>query len=195
MGAIVSELLAEALIRPLDARGPVVPLDFARHEVSSPSFGQEAVYAALDADFGELLARRQRAPLCVGPIERPSRARPPFVETSAAGPEILCLAWPTLMAYLRIATHPRIFAAPLNPDEALGNVAALVGLPHVRAVSEQDGFLDAYKRVAGDMPVRGNLVPDAHVAAILFQHGVRTLYTHDRDFRKFELLEVRDPFS
>ena len=29
------------------------------------------------------------------------------------------------MAYLRIATHPRIFAAPLNPDEALGNVAAL----------------------------------------------------------------------
>jgi hypothetical protein len=51
-------------------------------------------------------------------------------------------------AYLRIATHPRIFAAPLNPDEALGNVAALVELPHVRVVSEQDGFLDAYKRVA-----------------------------------------------
>jgi predicted nucleic acid-binding protein len=82
-----------------------------------------------------------------------------------------------------------------QPDEALGNVAALVELPHVRVVSEQDGFLDAYKRVAGDMPVRGNLVPDAHVAAILFQHGVRTLYTNDRDFRKFEFLEVRDPFS
>ncbi len=117
-----------------------------------------------------------------------------FVETCAAGPEILCLTWPTLMAYLRIATHPRIFAAPLNPDEALGNVAALVELPHVRVVSEQDGFLDAYRQVAGDMSVRGNLVPYAHVAAILFQHGVRTLYTHDRNFRKFESLEVRDPF-
>ena len=45
------------------------------------------------------------------------------------------------------------------------------------------------------MPVRGNLVPDAHVAAILFQHGVRTLYMNDRDFRKFESLDVRDPFS
>jgi toxin-antitoxin system PIN domain toxin len=118
-----------------------------------------------------------------------------FVETCAAGPEILCLTWPTLMAYLRIATHPRIFAAPLSPDEALGNVAALAGLAHVRAVSEQQGFLDAYKRVAGETPVRGNLVPDAHVAAILFQHGVRMLYTHDRDFRRFDSLKVRDPFA
>jgi uncharacterized protein len=45
------------------------------------------------------------------------------------------------------------------------------------------------------MPVRGNLVPDAHVAAILFQHGVNTLYSSDRDFRKFQSLNVRDPFA
>ena len=99
------------------------------------------------------------------------------------------------MSYLRIATHSRIFSAPLTPDEALGNVLALIGLPHVRAVSELDGFLDAYKHIAGEIPVRGNLVPDVHVAAILFQHGVRTLYTNDRDFRKFQSLDVRDPFS
>lgn len=118
-----------------------------------------------------------------------------FVETCAVGPEILCLTWLTLMSYIRIATHPRIFAAPLAPDEAVGNVATLGGLPHIRVVSELDGFLDAYKRVAGGMPVRGNLVPDAHLASILFQHGVRTLYTNDRDFRKFAFLDVRDPFS
>ena len=40
----------------------------------------------------------------------------------------------------------------------------------------------------------GNLVPDAQLAAILFQNGVRTLYTRDRDFRKFECFQVRDPF-
>jgi len=118
-----------------------------------------------------------------------------FVERCAAGAEILCLTWPTLMAYVRIATHPRIFAAPLSPDEALANVAALIDLPHVRVVSELDGFLDAYRRMVQDLSVRGNLVPDAHVAAILFQHGVRMLYTNDRDFRKFEWLDVRDPFS
>lgn len=126
--------------------------------------------------------------------DRHERARR-FVESCAAGPEILCLTWLTLMSYLRIATHPRIFAAPMRPDEALDNMAALVGLPHVRVVSELDGFLDAYRGVAGDMAVRGNLVPDAHVAAILLQHGVRTFYTNDRDFRKFESLVVRDPFS
>ena len=118
-----------------------------------------------------------------------------FVEACAAGPEILCLAWPTLMSYLRIATHSRIFSTPLSPDEALGNVSALLGLPHVRAVSELEGFLDAYKHVTGETSVRGNLVPDAHVAAILFQHGVRTLYSNDRDFRKFSSIELRDPFA
>jgi predicted nucleic acid-binding protein len=104
--------------------------------------------------------------------DRHVRARQ-FVESCATGPEILCLTWPTLMSYLRIATHPRI----------------------VRAVSGLDGFVDAYKHVAGETPVRGNLVPDAHVAAILFQHGVRTIYSKDRDFRKFQSLEMRDPFS
>ncbi len=99
------------------------------------------------------------------------------------------------MSYLRTATHPRIFAAPLSPTEALGNVTSLLALPQVRAVSELDGFVDAYQHVAGTVAVRGNLVPDAHVAAILFQHGVRTLYSTDRDFWKFESLDVRDPFA
>lgn len=125
---------------------------------------------------------------------RHARARR-FVESCAAGPEILCLTWPTLMSYLRIATHPRIFSAPLSPDEALGNITALIDLPHVRALSELDGFLDAYKHMTGEIPVRGNLVPDAHLATILFQHGIRTLYTNDRDFRKFQSLDVRDPFG
>lgn len=117
-----------------------------------------------------------------------------FLERCAGGPAVLLLTWPTLMSYLRIATHPRIFAAPLSPDEALGNVSALLTRPHVRAVSELDGFVEAYMHVAAGVNVRGNLVPDAHLAAILFQHGVHTLYSSDRDFRKFESLEVLDPF-
>ncbi len=118
-----------------------------------------------------------------------------FLDSCAASPEILCLTWPTLMSYIRIATHPRIFSTPLSPDEALGNVSALLSLPQVRAVSELEGFMDAYKHVSGETVVRGNLVPDAHLASILFQHGVRTLYSNDRDFRKFASLDLRNPFS
>ena len=118
-----------------------------------------------------------------------------FLERAASGGDLLCLGFPTVMSYLRIATHPRIFSHPLTPAEAFANIQALAGLPHVRFLTEEPGFLDVYREVAGVFPVRGNLVPDAHLAAILRQHGVRTLFTRDTDFRRFEFLDVRDPFA
>lgn len=126
------------------------------------------------------------------PVHAEARA---FLGGLAGGGELLCLGWPTVMSYLRIATHPGIFSAPLTPTEALGNVEALAALPRTRLLAEEDGFLEMYREVTGSFPVRGNLVPDAHLAALLKQHGVRTLYTRDADFRKFPFLEVRDPFD
>jgi hypothetical protein len=126
------------------------------------------------------------------PVHEPARR---FLKQAAAGGDLFCLGWPTVMSYLRIATHPRIFSAPLTPAEALRNVDALVALPRVRLLGEEDDFLQVYREVTGSFPVRGNLVPDAHLAALLRQHGVRTLYTRHGDFRKFLFLEVRDPFT
>jgi predicted nucleic acid-binding protein len=60
-------------------------------------------------------------------------------------------------------------------------------------IGEQEGFWRVYSEVTSEVPTRGNLVPDAHLAALLRQNGIRTLYTHDRDFRKFDFLEVKDP--
>lgn len=117
-----------------------------------------------------------------------------FVQSVAEGEETCYLAWITVMSYLRMATHPRIFNTPLSPVEAQGNIDRLVARPHVRCVSEADGFWSVYQEVAGETPVRGNLVPDAHLVAILRQHGIRTLYTRDRDFVKFSFLRVVDPF-
>jgi len=99
------------------------------------------------------------------------------------------------MAYQRIATHPRIFSRPLRPEEASANVGALPSLPRARVVTEDEGFLDLYVEVTGKLPVRGNLLPDAHVATLLREHGARTLYTCDADFRKFAFLEIRDPLE
>ncbi len=118
-----------------------------------------------------------------------------FLKQRASDPDLFCIAWSTLIAFLRISTHPRIFARPLSPDDALGNVESLLSLPHVRMLSEGEGFLEIYREVTARFPVRGNLVPDAHLAALLRQHGVRRLYTVDRDFRKFDFLEVADPFE
>jgi toxin-antitoxin system PIN domain toxin len=118
-----------------------------------------------------------------------------FLKQAATGDDLFCLGWPTVMSYLRIATHSGIFSSPLSPAEALRNVDALVALPHVRLLAEESGFLGVYREVTGSFPVRGNLVPDAHLAALLKQHGVRTLHTRDFDFRKFPFLDVRDPFG
>lgn len=117
-----------------------------------------------------------------------------FLNDRAAQPEILCFAWPTLMGYLRISTHPSIFLHPLTPREAIDNVRSLLQLPHVRALSEGDGFFDIYERVAGERRIRGNLVPDAHLACILLEHGVTTLYSRDSDFKRFDFLDVRTPY-
>ena len=126
------------------------------------------------------------------PVHEAARS---FLKQAAAGGDLFCLGWPTVMSYLRIATHPGIFSAPLTPAETLRNVDALVALPHVRLLSEEDGFLDVYREVTGASPCAANLVPDAHLAALLKQHGVDKLYTRDGDFRKFPFLDVRDPFA
>ena len=118
-----------------------------------------------------------------------------FLADCAASRELLCLAWPTLMGYLRIATHPAIFKQPMSHDEAARNVDALLALPQVRTIGEDEDFWPLYCSLAAELPVRGNLVPDAHLAALLRQHGVKTLYTRDRDFRKFGELNVRDPLA
>lgn len=118
-----------------------------------------------------------------------------FVSGCAAGPELLLLPWPVLIAYLRIATHPAVFSQPLAPAEAMQNVEALLSRSHVRAVGESEGFWAVYRRVTDGQVVRGNLVPDAQLVALLIQNGVTTLWTHDRDFRRFAGLRVRDPFE
>jgi hypothetical protein len=110
-----------------------------------------------------------------------------------AGPDLLYLFWPVLMGYLRIATHPSVFSRPVSPGEAVANVDELLALPHARTVGEEEGFWDVYRTVASDVTVRGNLVPDAHLVALMRQHGVVTLWTRDRDFRKFDGIRVREP--
>lgn len=116
-----------------------------------------------------------------------------FLRQRLMGSEIFYLAWPTAMAYLRMSTHSRIFSNPLTPDEALKNMRQLVAHPRVRTLSERADFLATYAEVTSALPVRGNLVPDAHLATLLRQHGVTTIYTNDADFKKFDFLQTINP--
>jgi hypothetical protein len=123
------------------------------------------------------------------------RAAGSFLDACAGGTDVIYLGWPTVMGFLRMATHPAIFDRPLSPEEAVSNMEALIGLPHVKCLSEGDNFWRTYVETVDSVPTRGNLVPDSHLAALLRAHGVRRLYTHDRDFRKYDFLEVLDPID
>jgi toxin-antitoxin system PIN domain toxin len=126
------------------------------------------------------------------PVHARARA---FVQRLADGPEIAYLFWPTVMAYLRIATHPAVFARPMTAAEAIGNVEQLLARPHVRTTGEQERFWGRYREVSDDAVQAGNLVPDAHVVALMLENDVRTIWTRDRDYRRFPRIEVRDPFA
>ena len=125
------------------------------------------------------------------PLFAPSQA---FLRRLAEGPDLIYLFWPTTLAYLRIVTHPSILPKPLTPTEAATNIERLLSLPHVRTVGEASAFWRVYLDSGGSI-ARGNAVPDTHLAALMRENGVRILYTRDRGFRRFDFLDVRDPFS
>lgn len=117
-----------------------------------------------------------------------------LLEVLAAGPDFVYLFWPVAMAYLRIATHPGIFERPLGPTEAQGNLAGLLARSHVRCPGEGAGFWALFEATVQDDVIRGNLVTDAHIATLMRQHGVGTIWTADRDFRRFHGITARDPY-
>jgi toxin-antitoxin system PIN domain toxin len=118
-----------------------------------------------------------------------------FLNDRQEDSDILCLTWPVLMAFQRIATHPSIFSNPMSAETAWGNVQQLLKLPRARVIQETASFALDYAEVSKSAGIYGNLVPDAHIATILRQHGVRRFYTADTDFKKFGFLEVVNPLA
>ena len=68
-----------------------------------------------------------------------------FLAERISGREVFCLAWATVVSYLRVVTHPGILANPLSPEHAMDNVEALTRLPHVRLLAEEEGFWEVYR--------------------------------------------------
>lgn len=117
-----------------------------------------------------------------------------LMQRLARGPELLYVFWPVAMGFLRLSTNPAITDAPLSPAEALASLSDLVERTHVRTPGESPGFLGFYRETTS-AGTRGKDVTDAHIAALMRQHGVNTIYTRDRDFRRFDGIRVEDPFE
>jgi toxin-antitoxin system PIN domain toxin len=110
-----------------------------------------------------------------------------------SGSEDLALVDPVLLGFVRIVTNPRIFQDPAPTGAALEFVDALRSAVTARPVSHSDATWDQLARcAASDRQVRGNLVPDAFLAATAITTGAR-LATADAGFARFADLRWFDP--
>ncbi|HYO45262.1 MAG TPA: TA system VapC family ribonuclease toxin [Gemmatimonadota bacterium] len=105
------------------------------------------------------------------------------------------IPWPCVYEFLRVTTHPRIFHPTLPLDHALRSIRALLESPTLLLLSETPRHAEVMERVVAGARATGNLVHDAHIAALCLEHGVREILTGDRDFSRFEGLTVTNPFS
>ena len=97
-----------------------------------------------------------------------------------------------LSGFLRVVTHPRVFTPPTPLDKALEFVEALRSQPNCMVVSPGDRHWSIFTRLCSEADARGNLVPDAYLAALAIETGSE-LVTTDRDFARFPDLDWRPP--
>lgn len=109
-------------------------------------------------------------------------------------PQPVRLAWVTVLAFLRISTHPRVFESPLDLEEASAHVAAWLHQPMLGLLEPGARHWEILERLLREARASGNLVTDAHLAALAVEHGA-TLYTTDRDFARFEGLRWSNPLT
>jgi toxin-antitoxin system PIN domain toxin len=116
-----------------------------------------------------------------------------MVSELAAGRASWAIPWPCLHEFLAISTHPRIYRPPTPLAQAIDQVEAWLEVPGLTILSEVDGYWQELRAVLETGKVAGPRVHDARVAALCRLHGVRELWTADRDFSRFPGLSVRNP--
>ena len=103
------------------------------------------------------------------------------------------IPWPCLHEFLAIVTHPRIYAPPTTLAAAIDQDDAWLESPSLTLLAESEGYWRELKPMMRDGRIAGPHVHDARVAALCRLHGVRELWTADRDFSRFRGLEFRNP--
>ncbi len=113
--------------------------------------------------------------------------------TLAEGRVPWAIPWPCIYEFLRVVTHPRVFSPPVPLDLAMEDLGRILSCPTLILLAETERHGEVMSNVVRDAGVTGNLMHDAHIAALCIEHGVSELITGDRDFARFPL-RIRDPF-
>lgn len=112
----------------------------------------------------------------------------------AEGASPWAIPWPCVYEFLRMVTHPRVFHPPMPLAAARADLRAILESPTLLVLAETERHAEVLDAILAESGVTGNLVHDAHIAALCREHGVTSLLSADRDFARFPGLQVVDPF-
>jgi toxin-antitoxin system PIN domain toxin len=99
-----------------------------------------------------------------------------------------------LSGFIRIVTNRKAFVQPDSVEDALAFCDSLVALPHAVVVTEGPRHWRLFTELCRKVEAKGNLVPDAYLAALAIEHGCEWI-SADRDFARFPGLRWRHPFD
>lgn len=117
-----------------------------------------------------------------------------WLEKNLSETEPVRLAWVTILAFLRITTHRKIFANPYSISEAAAIVNDWLAQPCMGILQPTARHWPILTALLQDGQATGPLVMDAHLAALAIEHGA-TLCSTDKDFTRFETLKLANPLA
>jgi toxin-antitoxin system PIN domain toxin len=125
------------------------------------------------------------------PRHDPARA---WLEATLSASETVAFAWSVLLAVLRLATKPVVFEQPLDAGAALEIVDGWLARPNVTVIHPTARHTAILRELLEPLGTAGNLVGDAHLAALAIEHGAE-LCSSDADFSRFSGLRWTDPLA
>ena len=117
-----------------------------------------------------------------------------WVESILNGEDAYGVSELVLSGFIRVVTHPRIFARPSTVAEALAFTEQLRDQANCVVVAPGSRHWEIFERLCSETDARGNLVPDAYLAALAIESGCEWIST-DRDFGRFKGLRWRHPLQ
>ena len=104
------------------------------------------------------------------------------------------LPWPSLLAFVRLVTNPRVFAKPMSSADAWAQVAEWLALDKVWIPSPTIRHVEILGGLITAVNATGNLVPDAHLATLSVEHGL-VVCSSDSDFARFPGVKWENPLT
>lgn len=117
-----------------------------------------------------------------------------WLERQLSGDETIAFAWVVLLAFVRLSTNPHVFERPLSPDRAFDVVDRWLGQACAVVVQPGDRHPALVRQLLGPLGTAGNLVNDAHLAALAIEHGAE-VNSCDADFSRFSGLRWINPLD